>query len=364
MMKPGSKLYLGFFILFFLLIMSGCGSDEATEDEVQTGAESSQKTYNLSMATFWPATAFQVDKMHRLWIDEVEKRTNGQVKITLHPGGVLLGAQEIYNGVVSGVADIGTTCPSYTTGMFPLIEAFELPGHRNVNAQAASMTINEGYKKIKQETGIDEFDDVKVLFLWATGPGNIMSKKPVRTLEDMKGLEIRAVGGTIPTIESLDATAHAMPMSESYLALDQGLVQGILAPNETLKAFRLSEVIDYITNTPFLYNVAFIKIMNRDTWNSLPEEVQVVFEQMNDEFVLQYSSMMDDFSEDILDQAVQEDNIEVINLSDEEKQRWLDQIEPVVRNWTTKREDQGLPASQVVDIAGELDEQYSDKYKD
>lgn len=342
--------------------MSGCGSDETTEVEVEP--ETKPETYNLSMATFWPATAFQVDKMHQLWIDEVEKRTDGQVKITLHPGGVLLGAREIYNGVVGGVADIGTTCPSYTPGMFPLTEAFELPGYRNVNARAASMTLYEGYKKIKQETGIDEFDDVKVLFLWATGPGNIMSKRPVRTLEDMQGLEIRAVGGTIPTVERLGATAHAMPMSESYLALDQGLVNGILAPNETLKAFRLSEVIDYITNTPFLYNVAFIKIMNRDTWNSLPAEVQMVFEQMNDEFVLQYSSMMDEFSENILDQAVQEDNIEVINLPEEEKQKWLDQIEPVVQNWTAKREDQGLPAGQVVDIARELDQQYSDMYQD
>ena len=356
-MKAGFKLCLGIFLLLSVLVGFGCGTDQG---EVQ---EAEPQTYNLSMATFWPAAAFQVSEMHRLWMDEVEQRTDGRVKITLHPGGVLLGATEIYNGVVSGVADLGTTCPSYTPGMFPLTEAFELPGYRNVNATAASMTINEGYNKIKQELGRDEFDDVKVLFLWATGPGNIMSKRPVRNLEDMSGMEIRAVGGTIPSIERLGATAHAMPMSEAYLALDQGLVNGILAPNETLRAFRLAEVIDYVTNTPFLYNVAFIKIMNKQTWNSLPQDIQSVFDEMNDEFVLRYSSMMDEFSENILDQAVVERGIEVIDLAEEERQRWLDRIDPVVDNWISRREGQGLPAAQVVDIVRELDENYSDMYK-
>jgi TRAP-type C4-dicarboxylate transport system substrate-binding protein len=247
--------------------------------------------------------------------------------------------------------------------MFPLIEAFELPGYRNVNAKASSMTINEGYKTIKQELGTDEFDDVKVLFLWATGPGNIMSKRPVRTLEDMNGLEIRAVGGTIPSIERLGATAHAMPMSEAYLALDQGLVNGILAPNETLRAFRLAEVINYVTNTPFLYNIAFIKIMNKNTWNSLPADIQAVFEAMNDEFVLKYPSMMDEFSENILEQAVQERGIEVIDLAEDETPRWLDRIDPVVHDWVSRREGQGLPAARVVDIVRELDEKYSDMYQ-
>ncbi len=355
-MQSKIRLCWGIVLLFSALIITGCASEDTAEMETRP------ETYNLSMATFWPATAFQVSNMHQQWMDEVESRTEGRVKITLHPGGVLLGATEIYNGVASGVADLGTTCPAYTPGMFPLIEAFELPGYRNVNAASASMTVNEGYKLIKQELGKDEFDDVKVLFLWATGPGNIMSKRPVHTIEDMNGMEIRAVGGTIPSLERLGATTHAMPMSESYLALDQGLVNGILAPNETLRAFRLAEVVDYVTNTPFLYNIAFIKIMNKSTWNSLPQDIQAVFDSMNDEFVLKYSLMMDEFSEDILEQAVQEQGIEVIDLSEEERLRWINRIEPVVQQWISRREGQGLPAAQVVEIARELDEKYSDLY--
>ncbi|WP_028574557.1 TRAP transporter substrate-binding protein [Desulfonatronovibrio hydrogenovorans] len=356
-MKSKFTLWIGIAFLAMTPFLWSCASDEAADPHGEPA-----QVFRLSMATFWPSTAFQVAEMQRLWIDEVARRTEGRVVITLHSGEVLLGAREIYNGVVSGVADIGTTCPSYTPGMFPLTEAFELPGYRNVNAAAASATINEGYKKIRDDLGIDEFEDVKVLFLWATGPGNIMSKAPVRTLEDMAGMEIRAVGGTVPSIESLGATTHAMPMSESYLALDQGLVNGILAPNETLRAFRLSEVISHVTNTPFLYNVAFIKIMNKRTWDSLPADIQAILEEMNDEFAIKYATMMDEFSQDILDQAVEERGIEVINLTDDERQRWLARVEPVVDKWIQRREGQGLPASDVVEIVRELDETYSDYY--
>ncbi|WP_045214719.1 TRAP transporter substrate-binding protein [Desulfonatronovibrio magnus] len=345
------------FLLTLSFLFSGCSSDESGVVPAE------HQTFNLSMATFWPSTAFQVAEMHNLWIQEVEHRTDGRVKINLHPGEVLLGAREIYNGVASGAADIGTTCPSYTPGMFPMIEAFELPGFINANATAASAAINEGYKTIRQELDLDEFEDVKVLFLWATGPGNIMSKRPVRTLDDMSGMEIRAVGGTVPSVESLGATTHAMPMSESYLALDQGLVNGILAPNETLRAFRLAEVVDYVTNTPFLYNVAFIKIMNKDTWNSLPQDIQNIFNEMNEEFVITYAQMMDEFSQNILEQAVNEYGIEVIDLSDEEREKWLARLTPVVQNWIDRREQRGHPASLVYEIARDLDIRFSEKYQ-
>ena len=357
-MKTGFKILFFSFLMFSILILSGCSSDDIAETDVQP------QTFTLSMATFWPATAFQVAEMHQSWIDEISRRTDGRVRINIHPGGVLLGAREIYTGVASGAADIGTTCPSYTPGLFPLTEAFELPGYLNVNATAASLTINEGYQRIKRELGVDEFDDVKVLFFWATGPGNIMSNKPVRTLEDMRGMEIRAVGGTIPPLERLGATTHAMPMSESYLALDQGLVDGILAPNETLRAFRLAEVVDYVTNTPFLYNVAFVKIMNLSTWNSLPADLQAVFEELNAEFALKYPRMMDEFSKGILEQAVLDDGIEVIDLSEEQRQLWIDTIEPVVDGWILRREGQDLPARQVVEMARELDMKYSEMYQD
>ncbi len=358
-MKTKLALFWSLFFLACAGLIFGC----STENDQDPGAEL-DGTIELSMVTFWPATHPQVDKGHKAWIEEIEERSDGKVKISLHAGESLLGAREIYSGVEAGVADIGSTCPSYTPGMFPLTEVFELPGYQNVNSLSASMTAHEGYKRFKDELDVDEFSDVKVLMFWATGPGNVMSKIPVEKLEDMQRLEMRAVGGSAVPVKTLGAVPHAMPMSEAYLALDQGLVNSILAPNDTLQGFRLAEVIDHITKTPFLYNMVFVKIMNKNTWNSLPEEVQEVFEDLNDEFARKYGKLFADASREGLQFAVNEHGVEVVELSGEEEDRWIERLDMVVDDWIEDKNMKGLPAEEAVRITRELDEKFSSEYGD
>ncbi len=347
------------FGLFVLMSLFGCGTANDTESD---GTQI--RPIELSMVTFWPATHPQVSEGHMSWIREVEERTEGRVKINLHAGESLLGAREIFNGVAAGVADIGSTCPSYTPGMFPLSEVYELPGYQNVNSVAASMTAHYGYKDIREQLGVDEFNEVKVLMFWATGPGNIMGKFPVNTLEDVQRLEIRAVGGSTAPVRILGAVPHAMPMSEAYLALDQGLVNSILGPNDILEGFRLAEVVDYLTETPFLYNMAFVKVMNKKAWNALPEEVREVFEELNDEFALKYGKLFADASRQGLKFAKDRHGLEKIELSENEEKRWQDRLTRIVDDWIREKEAQGLPGSDAVSIVRELDAKYSQKYGD
>ncbi len=351
-------LFVFVYCLTFILVY-GC-APENDEDQ----AEALDKPVELSMVTFWPASHPQVDKGHKAWIDEVEARSDGKVKISLHAGESLLGAREIYSGVEDGVADIGSTCPAYTPGMFPLAEVFELPGYRNVNSIAASLTVHEGYKRFKEELGVDEFSDVKVLMFWATGPGDIMSQIPVNTLEDMQRLEMRAAGGSAVPVKTLGAVPHSMPMSEAYLALDQGMVNSILGPTDTLKGFRLAEVVQHVTKTPFLYNIPFVKVMNQDTWNSLPEDVQDVFEELNDEFVKKYGELFADASREGLQFARDEHGIEVIELSQEEEDRWMQRLDMVVDDWIEDKSMAGLPAEEAVRITRELDDKFSSEFGD
>ncbi|MFP4213382.1 MAG: TRAP transporter substrate-binding protein [Desulfohalobiaceae bacterium] len=345
-----SSMFLGMLCLILLVPCVSWASD-------------SNEVYNLTMATFWPSTDFQVQEGHKKWIEEVEERSNGRIQIDFHPGEALLGAKEIYNGVVDGVADIGTTCPSYTSGMFPLTEAFELPGYKNVNATAASMTFHEGYKEIKDKLDIDEFEEVKVLTLWATGPGHLMTRKePVHNLDDLSDKEIRAVGGTVPPLKKLGAKTHALPMSESYLALDQGIVDGILGPTDILKGFKLAEVVDYATETPDLYNVVFMKVMNQETWNSLPQDLQQIIQEVSEEYALKYGKLRAEYTTQGLKYAKQEHDLQEIQLDPEEEQKWLERIQPVVEEWIQEKEEDGLPAKEVVEIVEELDAEYSQKY--
>lgn len=344
------------FILMLVLslaamsLLSGCGSAPGGEDVIE-----------LNFATFWPATDFQVAEGHEAWIEEIEKRSEGRVKISLLAGEALLGAREIFEGVENGVADIGTTCPAYTPGLFPVTEAFELPGLLNPNALAASVTMHEGYKMLKEEGLMDEYNDVKVLMFWATGPGDVMTTRPVNNLQDLQGMEMRVVGGTVPTMEALGVVPVSMPMSESYMALNSGIVEGILGPTDTIKGFKLGDVLSHITKTPFLYNIVFMKVMNMDTWNSLPPDIQQIFEEVSEEFVVKYGRLRTDNTKEGQEIGVQE-GIEIIELSPAEESKWRERIEPVVENWIQSKEAAGLPARSVVDKVRELDAKYSQEH--
>ncbi|MCL6558210.1 MAG: TRAP transporter substrate-binding protein [Firmicutes bacterium] len=356
-MKIKIKMFFLVAALIALPVFGGCAPKTTAPPQPE---QKPAKTWNLQFATFWPATDFMVAEGHKAWAEEIKKRTNGQVNITFHPGEALLKAKEIYEGVAKGAADIGSTCPSYTPGKFPVTEALELPGYKNDNALVASMTAWEAYKTM--DLMQKEYKDVKVLMFWATGPGDVMTKSPVNKLEDLKGMQIRAVGGTVPTMKALGATPVSMPMSEAYLALQQGTVKGILAPNDTLKGFKLAEVLSHVTKTPFLYNIVFIKVMNLNTWNSLPPDIQKVITEVSEEFVEKYGKLRTDHTKAGLDYGVKERNIKVIQLDAQEQAKWLKQVEPVVGEWIQKTEKANLPGKDIVNKVKEIDARMSQKY--
>jgi len=360
-MKIKLLLFALVLVLAGSLILGGCSDKENGGN----GDEETPQSFTLQFATFWPAVDFQVAEGHEVWAKEISDRVAAETPHTVdfawHYGGALLGATEIYEGVANGAADIGTTCPSYTMGIFPLTMGIELPGYNNDNALVASLTINEAWKQSKDLQA--EYDDVKVMFFWATGPGDFMTNKPVEKLEDLSGLQIRAAGGSALAISALGGTPVSLPMSESYVSLDSGIVDGILGPTDTLKGFRLAEVTKYITKTPFVgYNVVFMKVMNKDTWNSLPKSVQKIFDEVNEKYVTEYGELRTDNT--ILGQkyAVDEYGHQIFELDQAEKDRWLEKVMPIVDNWTADVKDKGLPAEDTLKLYRDLDSKYSEMH--
>src|SRR5512136_1523773 len=123
------------------------------------------------------------------WAKEIEKRTQGKVKITLFPGGTLTPADKCYDGVEKGISDIGMSVLGYTRGKFPLSEVLDLPLGVKTGAAATEM-VNAFYAKFAPK----EFQAVKIMYLHAHGPGFLHTKKPVQTLDELKGLKVRCTG--------------------------------------------------------------------------------------------------------------------------------------------------------------------------
>lgn len=340
-------------VLMVLLATSLCTSSCSKK----TSAESSNPV-TLKLAHFFPPTHLAETELSKGWAEKIKTATNGRIIIETYPQETLLKSADIYNGVVNGVADIGLSCFSYTRGRFPVLEAFELPGIIYKNSKAASMVAWEGIKKLNP----DEVKDTKLLMVLTTGSGDLFTKAPVTNLNDLKGMEIRATGLSATTIEHLGGIPVGMPQSDAYEALSKGIVKGNLAPIEVLQGWKHAEVTKYITKTPFLYNTLFFVTMNLDKWNSLSKELQNTILETTEKFYEETAiGLWDKQNETALDYAVNENNMEVLELTGEETALWIEKVAPIQDAFTAKMKEMGIKED-VLAIVKELAEKYNNQY--
>jgi len=296
----------------------------------------------LSYANFPPAPTFPCVQMER-WKKEVEKRTNGKVSVNTFPGGTLLGAKNMFDGVISGQADIGCLCMAYQPGRFMITNATSLP-LEIPDAKTGSKVLFEIYKKYQPKS----FAKVKVLTMFTTAPSNIMSKKPVRNLTDIKGMDLRASGGAAQILKIWGANQVGMPMSATPEALQKGVVQGLFSSAEVMKDFKFAELCKYLTMT----NTAiypFAVVMNLDKWNALPKDVQKVFDDLAEEQAQWTGDYMDKHVQDSIEWSKKNQNVEVIELSKEEKVKWNRMLGPIVEEWIKKADQNGISGKALVD---------------
>jgi TRAP-type C4-dicarboxylate transport system substrate-binding protein len=296
----------------------------------------------LTYSIFFPATHAQA-KAGENWAKEIEKRTGGKIKINIFAGGSLTPADQCFDGVVKGISDLGMSCFAYTRGRLPLLEALDLPmGYPS--GMVATRVANDFVKKMNPK----ELDDVKVLYLHAHGPGLLHTQKPVHKIADIKGMKIRSTGLSAKIVENLGGISVAMPQGGTYEALQKGVVQGTLAPMETLKGWKQAQVIKYTTDcTNIGYTTAMFVVMNKKKWEALPKDVQKVFDDVSQEWIAVAGKAWDDADVEGYQFSAGLGN-KVIKLSDAEEAKWEAAVKPVAENYIKNAESKGLPGKQAV----------------
>lgn len=334
--------------LIMVLTAMGCSGVSAKNEDV----------IQLDLAHFFPGTHPAETEFVQGWISAIDEATEGRVQITSYPGGTLLPAADTYNGVVEGIADIGLSCFAYTRGRFPVLEAFELPGVVYNNSKVASKVAWDGIQQLNPQ----EIQDTKLLMVIATGPGDLFTTMPIRSLADLQGMEIRATGLSAKTIETLGGTPVGMPQSEAYEALSKGVVQGNLSPVEVLKGWNHAEVTDYVTRTPFLYNTLFFVAMNQSAWDQIPEDLQDAVLEATAAFYEEVGiGLWDRQNETAIQWAVDEQDMKIIQLTDEEKALWIEQVMPMQQAFAEGLQSQGIE-DDVLSVVNQLADQYNAIY--
>jgi TRAP-type transport system periplasmic protein len=299
------------------------------------------KTVTLRYANFFPPV-HPISLLSEEWGKEVEKQTRGRVKITYFHGGSLAPAAETPDSLVKGIADIGLSFCAYTRGRFPLTEVLDLPlGYKS--SVVATALANAYLEKFKPK----EFDDFEVMYLHTSAPHHINARKPVRTLEDLRGMKIRSTGTSAKVVEALGGVAVAMPMSDSYDALKRGIAEGIICPFEPLKGYKLSEIVTYTTPLGSAYvNTAYV-LMNKRKWESLAPDIREVISRINREWMKKQSELWDSLEEGGR-QALREVGGEIIQLSAEENARWSERLRPILDGYVKEKEARGLPGAEAL----------------
>ena len=296
----------------------------------------------LKYANFSPPT-HGLSVLSDQWCKELEKRTDGRVKVAYFPAGTLVSANQTYDGVVKGIVDIGFSIMSYTPGRMPLSEVIVLPLGYKTGAQATRMA-NAFYNKFKPK----EYDDVKLYYLHAHGPGFFHTKTAVNKIEDLKGLRIKSDANTSKVVAAAGGTPTTMPMLETYDALKRGLADGVLLPIETLKGWKFGEVCKFTyINHGNAYGNGFFIAMNKERWNAMPKDIQQIIDKLNEEWFEKQAKVWNDMDEEGLEFA-KTTGQKIVYASPEEETKMRARMTPVLDAYVKSMKEKGLQGEEVL----------------
>jgi TRAP-type C4-dicarboxylate transport system substrate-binding protein len=291
------------------------------------------------------------------WVKEIEAATNGRVKIVTYPGQTLVKMKDTFDAICDGTVDIGISAFHQCYGRYPLLEVFELPTFVYTNATSASVVAWEGLKQIEALS----VPDVKLIHLQCTGPGCLATMKPVRKMEDLENMRVQGTGSTAICMRTLGAVPVGLPAPDLYLALKKGTIDGVTAPPEILQGFKLGEATKYVTLFDGVYNKVHYMAMNRKKYESLPKDIQKIFDKVNDTWSMKSGKIWTSHMEAGLDFAKSQGS-EILRLSSEENERWIKALQPVEDKFINDANSKNLPGKEIVDKVKALVKKYNEMY--
>jgi TRAP-type transport system periplasmic protein len=278
------------------------------------------------------------------WCRDLEKRTNGQIKVNFYPGGILTPAPQTFDSVMTGIADIGFAPMGVTPGRFPLSEVMEQPLGVG-SAHEMTRLSNDFVRTFKPK----ELEKVKVLFFLSASPGLLHTKRPVRSLEDLKGMKVRCLGGTAARVlKALGTVPIVIPTGDTYDALRKGIVDGVVAAWDSLETLKWGEILPYTTVSYYgATGAPGMVVMNLDKWNSLPPGAREVLRDMSIEYAEKLSRLWDEKDQSTIKKWTARNHVSLF-LTREEEKRWEQAVKPLYDAFVREKSARGLPAAEAL----------------
>jgi len=328
-------IFLGFAMTFFLgpFVMGGMDVVKA-------------QTIELKLAHFMPPMHIQHRKSFVPFSEKVAELTDGRVKIKIYSGGALGGPKQLPDAAKTGITDIAFIIPSYTTGRFPRISAFDLPFIFS-NGVHATRVIYDLYDNYLAE----DFKDYKVLWFYSCGTGQLHSAtRPIRTLEDLRGMKMRSPSAYMTkALKLLGANPVGMPISKLQMSLQKKVIDGMLTPWSAIEDFKFWDLIKHLTELD-MYLSPMTVVMNKKKWDSLPDSAKRAMDQASGkQWGLHAAQVYDNHDDNTIKKNNELRKIKVYRLPMSEKKRFMERVGGMDSDWVRELSKKGLPAKGILE---------------
>lgn len=316
--------------IFSSLVLMSVGAEKAEAKEI-----------SLSYAFFAPNGTFPAKQMDH-WAGELESRTDGMVEVKTFPGGTLLGAKDMYNGVTHGLVDIGLGSPAGDPGRFPVSSVMSLP-----LGITSATTGSKVYHELIETLQPQEMEGFKVIALFTSEPVHIQLRNEQGDLDSLHSVKLGGSGSLMPAVSALEGSPVAMLMPSIMEALPTGVIDGVVTSREVLKDFNLAEHINYVVDYP-MGVISFAAVMTEKKWDSLPLEVQQVIDELALEMPLWTGNYHDNAVADAIQWSEGSYGLSHLELEEEEKAAWDQSLVSLVESWEVEMRKKGIDSKEVL----------------
>ena len=328
------KLLLGIAICTFLFGSSFLFVDKAAGE-----------TINLKFAHFMSPKHIQHRMSFAPFCKKVAELTEGRVKIKIYPARQLAGPKQLADAIKTGITDIGFVIPSYTTGRFPRSSALDLPFlfDTGVDAARAFYDLFEGYMA-------DDYKAYKVLWLYATGPGQLMSATdPIQSVGDLAGMKLRTPSAYMTkALKLLKVNPVGMPIPKLAMSLQKKVIDGCITPFSAVTDFRLFDLVKHIT-VANMYTTPMTVLMNKQKYEGLPDYAKKAIDLASGKpWGLHAADVYDQHDTNTVLEINKRGKITIFQLPPAEKEKMAQKLAVMQSNWIAEWSKKRIPADRIM----------------
>lgn len=306
-------------------------------------AQAAERPYELTFTSEgYRENHVVYQKVWEPWMQEVEKRSNGRLRIVYYTPGSICTSKDVPDAVVKGRVDIGHSLFGANPGLY----GYSDTGEANISGKSSLAASMGFYKYVTQNDWVKsdlDNSNTKLLTIWSTGPMMLTSNAPIRTVEDLKGkkdqLSHFRSGRTHHEIRGGTYLCGSPGYLYEHSARSDGHVAHGSYHSSALQLYEvLTEILDYPIAPGYHYMV-----MNRSVWDSLPPDLQKILEETTGEAMSrQIGLTVDAAIKESVDYVLSNNKCHMNEMSAEEQAKMAELLYPFREQWIAGMEERGL----------------------